>query len=164
MIFVILSTGGFAAKCTIFFKYNIAPFFSFPIISNSCFRTFGDALLDVSRWQWAGDEALCAQQLPRRAKWLGARTGHLRNAWHCLPRFVCQWTLYPLSWTQNSSGNPHARIYTPEWPAFSRQWMVATYQDIVPSLSSVPCQQLHKTDNRQTNCCPYLLTRSSTRK
>ena len=66
-----------------------------------------------------------------------------------------------LSWTQNSSGNPHARIYTP-WSALSLPQMVATYQDIV--LSPVPCQYLHHCDNWETNCCPSLLSRSSTKK
>ena len=94
--------------------------FATPVFANQ-----GIMHLDGQRWQWAGDEALGVQHLQRRAKWLSARTGCLHTACHNFSAGErCT-----LSCTQNSSGNPHARIYTPEWPALSRQQMVTTYQD-----------------------------------
>ena len=46
----------------------------------------------------------------------------------------------------------NARIYTPERPSLSLQWIVSTYQEIV--LSLVPFQNLLHRHNWKTNCCP----------
>ena len=73
------------------------------------FANLGNVHLDAPRRQWAGDEALGVQHLQRRAKWPGARTGSLSTACHDFSAGEHN----TLSWTQNYSGNLHARIYTP---------------------------------------------------
>ena len=171
VFFAVLSRGGSVAKCTIFCKYNSHITLIFAVVRNSCFRKswrcapWCATSTTGCRWSFGRSASAAPREMTWRPNWI------LRTACHDFSAGErCT-----VSWAQNSSGNPHARIYTPEWPAFSHLYPRMTcllaavdgrdiYQDIVPSLSSVPCQQLHKSDNRQTSCCPYLLNRSSTKK
>ena len=73
------------------------------------FANPADVHLDAQRRQWAWDEVLGVQHLLRRAKWLSAQTGCLSTACHNFSAGEHN----TLSWTQNSSGNLHARIYSP---------------------------------------------------
>ena len=99
---------------------------------------------DVKNWgeQWVDTNLHPSDWFSIRTKWLGACTG-------CLS--VSASERCTLSWTQPSSGNPYACIYTPE-SALSLQRMVSTYHDMV--LSPAPCHKLHHSDNRKTNCRP----------
>ena len=126
MFFAVLLRGGFDAKYTIVSKYNSHFSLIFAIIRNSYFckslrctvhtsMRRGYNGLEMNLWTFSIRHATRNDLAPKV------------DVSHCLPRF---------SWTQNASGNPHARIYTPEWLALSR-----TYQDIVMSPPS--CQKSH---------------------
>ena len=136
MHIAVLSRGGAAAKCRILCKYNSHSSVIFAIIRNSCFHKserwapWCPSLTMSWRWSFGRSASAAPRKMTRGVTW--------HPNWmsaHGLPRFRCE--RCTLSWTQNSSGNPHARIYTPEWPALSLQLMVATYQDVV--LCPVPC-------------------------
>ena len=150
VFFDVLLLGGFAAKCTIFRKYISHFSLIFEIIRNSraCFcKSLQYTLWCTAKqlgWRWSfGHSAPAAQrEMTWRQNWMSHTACHYFSA--------CE--RCTLSWTQYSSGNPHARIYTPEQPALSLQWIVWTYQEIV--LSLVPFQNLLHRHNWKTNCCP----------
>ena len=108
MHFAVLSQGGFAVKCTIFRWYNSHLSLMFAIICNSCFsksrRCAPWCAASIMGWRWSfGRLASSAAKMTWRPNWMSQ---------HGLPLFSAG-ERYTLSVTQNSFGNPHARIYFP---------------------------------------------------
>ena len=109
MVFAVLSRGGFAAKCTIFRKYISHFSLIFAIICNPTFRktlrcTPWCAAKTLGwRWSFGRSASAAPREMTWRPNWMSRKACHNFSA--------CERCTF--SWTQNSSGNPHARIYTP---------------------------------------------------